>query len=196
LFECLEQSKNKRFSEKDAKFIFAQVVDIVDYLDRHGITHCDIKDENVVVDKDLRVSLHRLSTSTVKTEFDTPLNKQIKLIDFGSVVVADPSQPRPTYTKFFGTTAYASPEVALKQRYRAPAAEIWSLGILLSYLLTGMSPFITESDKMAGRIMLDSSANVSRTCLHLMTRCLQADPEQRADIAEVKAHPWLEGALV
>lgn len=55
LFECLEQSKNKRFTESDAKYIFAQVVEVVDYLDRHGITHCDIKDENVVVDENLKV---------------------------------------------------------------------------------------------------------------------------------------------
>ena len=60
LFECLEQSKNKRFPENDAKYIFAQVVDVVDYLDRHGITHCDIKDENVVVDKNLRVCISGL----------------------------------------------------------------------------------------------------------------------------------------
>lgn len=62
LFECLEQSKNKRFSEKDAKYIFAQVVDVVDYLDKHGISHCDIKDENVVVDKNLKVetSMHQM----------------------------------------------------------------------------------------------------------------------------------------
>lgn len=55
LFECIEQSKNKRFSEEDAKYVFAQLVDVVDYLDNIGITHCDIKDENVVVDKDLKV---------------------------------------------------------------------------------------------------------------------------------------------
>lgn len=120
---------------------------------------------------------------------------QIKVIDFGSVVVADPTRPRPLYTRFFGTTAYASPEIVLKHRYRAPPAEIWSLGVLLSYLLTGMSPFITESDKLAGRIMLDSGANVSRTCLHLITRCLETDPKQRADITEVRTHPWLEEAF-
>ena len=55
LFECIEQSKYKRLSEEDAKYVFAQVVDVVDYLDKLGITHCDIKDENVVIDKNLKV---------------------------------------------------------------------------------------------------------------------------------------------
>lgn len=56
VFEYIEQSKNKRLLESDAKYIFAQVVDIVDYLDSIGITHRDIKDENLVIDKNLKVS--------------------------------------------------------------------------------------------------------------------------------------------
>ena len=55
LFECIEQSKHKRLSEDEARYIFAQVVEAVHYLDSQGITHCDIKDENLVIDADLRV---------------------------------------------------------------------------------------------------------------------------------------------
>ncbi len=56
LFECIEQSEHKRLSEEQARYIFAQVVDAVHYLDSHGISHRDIKDENIAIDKDLRVS--------------------------------------------------------------------------------------------------------------------------------------------
>ena len=55
LFECIEQSKDKRLSERQARFIFAQVVDVVHYLDSQGVTHCDIKDENILVDAYLNV---------------------------------------------------------------------------------------------------------------------------------------------
>ena len=58
LFECIESTKSKRFSEDDAKYIFAQVVDVVIYLYNNGITHCDIKDENVVIDSSLKVRIH------------------------------------------------------------------------------------------------------------------------------------------
>ncbi|TFY82802.1 hypothetical protein EWM64_g1208 [Hericium alpestre] len=128
LFECIEQSKHKRLSENQARYIFAQVVEAVHYLDSHGVTHCDIKDENILVDKDLNV----------------------KLVDFGSAVVVDPSEPRPFYTLFFGTTAYAASEVLQKKPYQAPPVEIWTLGVLLSYLLTGASPFPSERDAIAG----------------------------------------------
>lgn len=55
LFECIEQSEHKRLSEDQARYVFSQVVDAVHYLDSQGITHRDIKDENLVIDKNLKV---------------------------------------------------------------------------------------------------------------------------------------------
>ncbi|KAI0769794.1 kinase-like protein [Trametes elegans] len=175
LFECIEQSRHKRLTENQARYIFAQVVEAVYYLDSQGITHCDIKDENLVIDADLKV----------------------KLIDFGSAVVADPTTPRPYYTLFFGTTAYASSEILLKKPYQAPPAEIWTLGVLLSYLLTGHSPFPTEQDAKDGRVVIREPKNtrISRSAISLMASCLERDPLLRADIHEVRSHPWLVGAL-
>lgn len=175
LFECIEQSKDKRLSEGQARFVFAQVVEAIHYLDSQGVSHCDIKDENILVDSYLNV----------------------KLVDFGSAVVVDPAETRPLYTLFFGTTAYAASEVLQKKPYRAPPAEIWTLGVLLSYLLTGASPFPTERDAIAGRVLLatHASAYVCESAEQLMLRCLDPDPERRADIDEVRAHQWLDGAL-
>lgn len=62
LFECIEQSKDKRLSENQARFVFAQVVEAIHYLDGQGVTHCDIKDENILVDSYLNVR-HYSSTA-------------------------------------------------------------------------------------------------------------------------------------
>lgn len=62
LFECIEQSKDKRLSENQARFVFAQVVQAVHYLDSQGVTHCDIKDENILVDNYLNVRFRTLSS--------------------------------------------------------------------------------------------------------------------------------------
>lgn len=75
-------------------------------------------------------------------------------------------------------------------------AEVWALGVLLSFLLTGTSPFPSDEDKLAGNVKIDGSLirRLSGDCMHLLRRCLQADPKQRATIAEIKAHPWLMDA--
>jgi len=65
LFECIEQTENKRLTEDQARYVFAQVADAVEYLDTLGIAHRDIKDENVVIDKDFKVRLNYLFFSKV-----------------------------------------------------------------------------------------------------------------------------------
>ena len=39
------------------------------------------------------------------------------------------------------------------------------------------------------------STRISRAAISLMQRCLERDPERRADIVEVRGHRWLAGAL-
>lgn len=123
---------------------------------------------------------------------------QVKLIDFGSATIADPTKPRPFHTLFFGTSAYASSEILRKQPYQAPPAEIWTLGVLLSFLLTGTSPFPTAVDAVQGNIVLCSSGGkgeeaISQPAYELMKRCLDSNPTTRATIREVRAHRWVRG---
>jgi serine/threonine protein kinase len=131
----------------------------------------------------------------------------VKLIDFGSAVIEDPRAPERWYTLFYGTTAYASPEILRREEYRAAPAEVWTLGVLLSYLLTGASPFPSERDALAGRIHLKppppgaapplgaGPLGLSAPALDLMARCLVVDPDARATVGELREHPWLAGAL-
>ncbi|CUA66911.1 hypothetical protein RSOLAG22IIIB_00361 [Rhizoctonia solani] len=172
LFECIEQ--HERLSEGQAKYIFAQVAETVWYLDSIGITHRDIKDENLVIDREFKV----------------------KFIDFGSAVIRDVRKPPPTYTAFFGTVTFASPEILKNLPYTAPPAEVWTLGILLSFLVTGQSPFPTTEHAMHA-VMCEphESIAVSPACGDLMRKCLDPDPTRRFTIQQVRDHVWLRGAL-
>ncbi|KAF7315746.1 Serine/threonine-protein kinase pim-2 [Mycena indigotica] len=170
LFECIEQSENKRLSECQAQHVLKQVVEAVYYLDINGASHRDIKDENVVIDENLTV----------------------KLIDFGSAVVENP-HARSYHTHFYGTTAYASPEILRKRPYKAAPAEVWTIGVLLSFLLTGSSPFPTVRDALHGRIILtECPTDISKAALDLMSMCLEPDAKRRPTIRQVRAHRWLQ----
>ncbi|KAI8992312.1 kinase-like domain-containing protein [Pilobolus umbonatus] len=168
LFECIEQFKH--FEESVAKKIFRQIVDCVAYLDRMGVCHRDIKDENIVVDNDFKV----------------------KLIDFGSsVIIPRRSSKRKLFTRFYGTIPFASPEILLNQPYRAEPAEIWSLGVLLYTLLFGEIPFPESKQAILGNI-LPSKIRVSNQCTHLIHSLLEKNPDVRMNIHQVRSHPWLQ----
>uniref|UniRef100_V5ES36 Protein kinase n=2 Tax=Kalmanozyma brasiliensis (strain GHG001) TaxID=1365824 RepID=V5ES36_KALBG len=166
LFECIEQ--HSRLTEEQARWVFAQVVETVWHLDRIGISHRDIKDENCVVDADFNV----------------------KLIDFGSAVITDVRKPQPYFNRFFGTMTFASPEILQGKPYRAPHAEIWSLGVLLSILLSGQCPFPDPAAAVKGRIS-KPKGQWSEQALSLLLLCLEVDPDKRATIAQIRDHPWV-----
>ncbi|GAA5972545.1 hypothetical protein JCM11641_001893 [Rhodosporidiobolus odoratus] len=166
LFECIEE--HSRLDEATAKYVFAQVVEIIYALGQMGIVHRDVKDENLVVDSDFRV----------------------KLIDFGSAVIYDPRQPAPFYTRFHGTTSFASSEILRGEPYQAPSSEIWSLGVLLSILVTGECPFSDAEAAKAGRISRPK-IRLNPDVEHLMRCCLDVDISRRFTISQVRRHPWL-----
>ncbi|PWN33084.1 kinase-like protein [Meira miltonrushii] len=169
LFECIEQHSS--LSEDKARWVFAQIVEAVYDLDKRGICHRDIKDENCVVDRDFNV----------------------KLIDFGSAVITDPRKPMPYFNRFFGTMTFASSEILQGKQYRAPHAEIWSLGVLLSILLSGECPFADPQAAIRGKISKPSKP-YSKEAMDLLIGCLQVDPDRRANIREVRQHPWVRKA--
>lgn len=170
LFECIEQ--HSRFPEDRAAWVFAQIVEAVFFLDKLGICHRDIKDENCVIDSDWNV----------------------KLIDFGSAVISDPRKPAPYFNRFFGTMTFASAEILHGQQYRAPHAEVWSLGVLLSILLSGECPFSDPHAAKRGRISSRVRSTWSAEALDLLCGCVQVDPDRRATISQVRDHPWVRRA--
>ncbi|KZV81351.1 kinase-like protein, partial [Exidia glandulosa HHB12029] len=119
LFECIEHNQ---LSEEEAQYVFAQIADAVLYMHERGVIHRDIKDENILIDRNLRV----------------------KLIDFGSAVQEDTTAPSPVYSIFYGTPTYASSEIMNRKLYLARPAEIWTLGILLCNIVWGCSPFVDD----------------------------------------------------
>ncbi|ORX54128.1 kinase-like protein [Hesseltinella vesiculosa] len=174
LFECIEQ--HQAFPEPLAKYVFRQIVECVSYLDTWGVCHRDIKDENIVIDA----------------------NYQVKLIDFGSAVLLprhfDPNTPNNVvmHRRFYGTIAFASPEILRMEPYQAEPAEVWSLGVLLYTLVFGEVPFNNAHTAMAAQWYPSPKQHVSSKCLHLIHCLLGKNPQDRPSIHRVLSHPWLQ----
>ena len=111
-------------SEKKIKQIFASLVSAVYYMQKIGIMHRDLKPENILL--------------TDKTE-----NSDVKILDFGLATVKGPNQ----FSKEkVGTISYIAPEIHEGKPYDK-AVDIWSLGIILYFLLSGKLPFEGEAEK-------------------------------------------------
>ncbi|KAI1819745.1 Pkinase-domain-containing protein [Xylaria intraflava] len=186
--------------ERHVKTIAEQLVDALGYLHENRITHRDVKPDNVLI-----------------ASLSPPV---VKLTDFGLSKIIDTEQ---TFLKTFcGTLLYCAPEVYTefssyddngrrtnrrnhrrldRERYDH-AVDIWSLGGVLFYTLTGSPPFPVVSRTSYTELLdhivktpLDTAPltkfNVSANGIQFLTRMINVQPETRATIAELKAHDWL-----
>lgn len=90
---------------------------------KNKIIHRDLKPENILLESDM--------------DFD-----QIKMIDFGTSMVYDPSKP---LEEKLGTPYYIAPEV-LNKNYNFKC-DIWSVGVITYILLSGNPPFNGSTDQ-------------------------------------------------
>ena len=117
LSDYLRKLVGKKADEEDAKLIFHQLISTLDYLHSKNIAHCDLKFENILYEE-----------STY----------ELKLIDFG-FSVEDPDKNPPSF--LCGTPSYMSPEEVSKKNINFFKADIWSLGVILFKIVTGLFPF-------------------------------------------------------
>jgi serine/threonine-protein kinase len=111
-----------RLAETTAAEIIRQVCAALDEAHRQGIVHRDIKPENILVQT-------------------TPGGLQVKLLDFGIAALRDVKPGRLTRTGgVVGTPHYMSPEQCLGEELDG-RSDIYSLGIVLFEMLTGVVPF-------------------------------------------------------
>ncbi|KAL2911446.1 hypothetical protein HK105_209097 [Polyrhizophydium stewartii] len=164
LFECIDA--HQRIPEEIARKIFIQIAFVVEYLNSNNYVHRDLKDENIVIDE----------------------NYHIKLIDFGSASRIPKSEDR-YFVKFNGTAHFASPEIAVGNKYRGPEAEIWALGVLLYTIVFGENPFQNRQEIIKGEYKLPTDINPNLRDLIQGMLCM--DITKRLTIQDVVNSKWV-----
>ena len=71
----------------------------------------------------------------------------MKLVDFGLSKMIGPTE---TTIDPFGTLSYVAPEVLMQRPY-GKGVDLWSLGIIIYVLLSGMLPFDADDNKETAR---------------------------------------------
>ena len=161
----------------------------LDYAHREGVVHRDLKAENILLDR-----------STGR-----PM-----LTDFGVALQRSLDPVRAEVSRAFGTPHYMSPEQAAGELDIDGRSDLYSLGVLGYYMLTGELPFDAPSfEALAAKHIAEAHrplAEVVPTALKehpllvaALERCLDKDRDQRwrhgADFATAIGQPvrrrWL-----
>ncbi|GAY46198.1 hypothetical protein CUMW_095140 [Citrus unshiu] len=106
----------KILSEAEARKLFQQLIDAVDYCHNRGVYHRDLKPENLLLDG----------------------KGNLKVYDFGLSAL---QKPGGMLTTACGSPCYVAPELLASKGYERAAADIWSCGVILFELLAGYLPF-------------------------------------------------------
>jgi len=199
--------------ESMAQEVSRQVLRGIEYVHGMGISHRDLKPDNILL------------------ACDDPI--QVKISDFG---LAKMVQNEDTFLKTFcGTMLFLAPEVfpgyasalvegagsmkrkrnpreeagredgrGAKQRRRYnQAVDMWSFGCVIFMLLTGNAPFQGKSQDDMLKIILSGKLDVtplekrlgarSHQAKDFIGRLLQVNPGMRMMEVEALRHPWLAG---
>jgi len=164
----------ENMNENDARKIFQQIIFGVEYLHTHQVCLRDLKLENILLDEE----------------------NNVKLADFGlSNIMRDGIF---LYSSC-GSPNYAAPELINGKYYNGSSIDIWSCGVILYTLLTGMLPFNEKQTAKLYQKIRECKyvlpENLSDPAKDLILRMLQKDPLNRISISEIKQHKWFMNKL-
>ncbi|CAM6057923.1 unnamed protein product, partial [Sphagnum tenellum] len=163
------------YSEAKAAELTRTIVGVVEACHSLGVMHRDLKPENFLF------SNHSEDAA-------------LKTTDFGLSVFFKPGE---IFTDVVGSPYYVAPEV-LRKHY-GPEADVWSAGVILYILLSGVPPFWAETEQGIFEQVLKSELDfvsdpwpkISGSAKDLLRKMLNPNVAKRLKSHQVLCHPWI-----
>jgi len=183
--------------EATARALMLPIVKALEYAytSGEGISHRDIKLENIFIAEDGTVKVGDWGLAAFQTR-----NRKC--------------------TSSCGTLGYMAPEMVCREAYDSNKTDVWALAVVLFSLTTGVRPYAEPQSRrkdyydnswrdewlgamIEGRWKLWWSSHAKTTpSVHYMSKELRdllermfcGDSASRASLAEVLAHPWMQGS--
>ena len=180
------------------------------YMHKHGVMHRDVKPENVLLCNRGRggeghaAKLADFGASRIVDAERFHLDLDLDLADDLHLDTDDPDDAVDRCVDQAGSPAFMSPECASGDPYRGFPSDVWSLGATLYYCLFARCAFARDTPAATMDAIADPHARVpyddpfyaddARCPPELrafLARCLERDPERRADARELLGDAWL-----
>ena len=167
--------KNGPFTEIQASYIMNQLLSVVNYCHKMKIIHRDLKPENILVNKN--------ENGFVK----------IKICDFGTSLCFKRGEIQ---DKIVGSIYYIAPEV-LQKKYNSKC-DLWSCGVIMYILLTGVPPFGGSNNQsiikkiLIGEYDKTRLAKKCKACIDLIDKLLTKDIKKRIRADAALRHKWFQ----
>jgi serine/threonine protein kinase len=152
-----------KLADTEIRDIFSQMLNAVGYVHEQKLVHRDIKPSNFMLDK----------------------RGKVKLMDFGIAKNTDISASEYTQTGTgmqMGTPMYMSPEQITETKSVTPQSDIYSLGVVLWQLVTGLKPYDTKtlsSFQLQTKIVTESLAKTNTTWDRVIQQATAKECENR-----------------
>ena len=172
--------QRKNFTEKECKFIIANIILGLEYLHSNKIIHRDLKPENILFDQ----------------------KGYVHIADFG-IAKELGGEPDEKIIDSSGSPGYMSPETILEQKH-SYASDFFSLGVICYEMMMKKRPYIGKNrqeikEKMINEFVQIKSEQIPKgwsvEFADFVNKLLEKNEEKRLgykNINDLKCHPWLK----
>lgn len=192
----------RKMEEKEVRFFAAEIVNILELLQKKGIAHRDLKPENIMLDSKNHLKLIDFGTASsfklknknndlyflfkqISKRFKKKYSKISNLIDpkkKNDEMTQNSKNKNWRLKETVGTSFYIAPE-SINCSDNVKGCDFWSFGIIIFKMLTGYYPFTGQDEEEIFSNILNRKffmpPFLSENAKDLINRLLVVDPEER-----------------
>ena len=174
-------SKNGILNENQSRKIFREICKGIEYLHSMNIFHLDLKPENILI----RYGENEEISDVKICDFGFTSAKEIQMnVNYGTKEY----HPIEGLLRLLDVTI----DEELLYPILSEKSDIWSLGVILFIIMTGLHPFIINDNKII-KIDLNIIKSITKNefCYSLLEMIFNENPCERPSIKDILNHPWM-----